>query len=382
MSELSSHLAVPEDQRDMAWLHAALQKAIELEHATLPLYLAASFSLETQNYTTYNLLRSVAMEEMVHMAIACNTLTALGGSPRIASLTAPGPGHGLPGGVEPDLEVILASLSKAQIKNFMRLEIPLFLLPEEFKHEAYPSIATLYDAIKAAILRNADAVRAAIQAGGTGNQIGDDIGFRTITADGSDPVDQIIDGIEEVIDQGEGAASRSLHAERFEGEESHYCKFAQIYYGGRYQVPEPPVELTCDSEAEFFKGYPIGWPVIINTLAVPSDGYARLLAADPNGGKIEAQLTKFDRAYTSILENLDAIWNGSPDASGQTFGEAIGGMAGLRVLSSFAFMRQQVPEPLIARLPEFYPDEHEMLARYTRLDEPVFYGPRFRNSAS
>ena len=50
---------------DLAPVVAQLQSAVALEHATLPLYLSAMFSLEVQNYTTYNLIRSVVMEEMV-----------------------------------------------------------------------------------------------------------------------------------------------------------------------------------------------------------------------------------------------------------------------------------------------------------------------------
>ena len=62
---------------------------------------------------------------MVHMAIASNTLAAIGGTPRIKDLNPPSPGKGLPGGAEPDLEVVLAQLSKHQLKNFMRLEMAL-----------------------------------------------------------------------------------------------------------------------------------------------------------------------------------------------------------------------------------------------------------------
>jgi len=143
----------------MAWLKDALQMAIELEQSTLPLYLASMFSLEVQNYTTYNLIRSVVMEEMVHMAIVCNILAAIGGTPSIKALSPPSPGKGLPGGAEPDLEVVLAQLSKRQLKNFMRLEVPKFLLPAEFAKEQYPTIATLYSAIVEAIDGNADAIK-------------------------------------------------------------------------------------------------------------------------------------------------------------------------------------------------------------------------------
>jgi hypothetical protein len=68
-------------------MQAALQTAIELEHATIPTYL----------YTYYSIIRgvdpiadevasfilSVAMDEMAHFAWACNLLNAIGGNPRI-----------------------------------------------------------------------------------------------------------------------------------------------------------------------------------------------------------------------------------------------------------------------------------------------------------
>src|SRR4051812_36523354 len=79
--QVSSHIAVQDAQRDVNWLRAALQTAIALEQSTLPLYLSAMWSLRVQSYTAYNLIRTVVMEEMVHMAIACNLLAAIGGRP-------------------------------------------------------------------------------------------------------------------------------------------------------------------------------------------------------------------------------------------------------------------------------------------------------------
>ena len=55
--------------KDLDWIKSSLQSAIELEYSTLPLYLSSMFSLEVQNYTAYNTIRSVVMEEMVHMAL-------------------------------------------------------------------------------------------------------------------------------------------------------------------------------------------------------------------------------------------------------------------------------------------------------------------------
>lgn len=117
MSVVVDQISTAPDRRDADWLRTSLQSAIQLEHATLPLYTAAMLSLEVQNYPTYNTIRSVLMEEMVHMAIAANMLAALGGAPKIRALDPGYPCHGLPGGAEPDLRIGLAKLSRAQLAN-------------------------------------------------------------------------------------------------------------------------------------------------------------------------------------------------------------------------------------------------------------------------
>jgi rubrerythrin len=59
-----------------------MQTAIELEHATIPTYLTANFTLfNTGNDQISELIGSVLGEEMLHLSIACNVLNAIGGSP-------------------------------------------------------------------------------------------------------------------------------------------------------------------------------------------------------------------------------------------------------------------------------------------------------------
>ncbi|MFF2201215.1 ferritin-like protein [Streptomyces sp. NPDC058145] len=368
-------------RRNVAWIRSALQTAIELEHSTLPVYTAAMLSLEVQNFTSYNTIRSVLMEEMVHMSIAANMLAAIGGRPRIKDLDPKFPSHGLPGGVEPDLHFGLAKLSKPQLRNFMRLESPLFLLPEEYGHEDFPTIGKLYARIRDAIVANAAELRAAVQGGGVANQVGDNIGFKTIVpTPGVDPVDQLLEGIDEILQQGEGAASGTIRTgAAYQHEESHYGKFAELWYGRTYREPEPAVELTPETEAVHFQGARIDWPSVVNTLAVPADGYDKLLAEDPDGKEISEALLVFDQDYSGMMAHLDAMWNGDPDQQWPTFGEAVHNMMKLRVFSSFTFMQRRIPPELIDDLPRLYPAEFGFLHTYTDLDKPVFYGPRFRN---
>jgi hypothetical protein len=367
--------------RDIAWLRQALQSAVALEQSTLPLYTAAMLSLEVQNYPTYNAIRSVLMEEMVHMAIAANMLAAIGGTPNIRDLDPGYPRRGLPGGVEPDLEVGLARLSRPQLRNFMRLEAPFFLLPEQYRAESYPTIDQLYVAIKDAIADNAYAVRRAFAVGGPANQVGDNIGFSTfVPAPGADAVALLDAGIDEIIARGEGSTSGTIQAgTAYQNEESHYGKFAELWYGARYEPPDPAVPLSPATESQYFRGDPIPWPAVINTLAVPTDGYARILELDPDGPAVLASLQTFDAAYSGMLLSLHNMWNGPVEALWPTFGEAVKGMMELRVLSCFTMMRMEIPPAIIADLAELYPTEFAFLARYTDLNKPVFYGPRFRN---
>jgi hypothetical protein len=368
--------------RDLDWIKQSLQSAIELEYATLPIYLSALFSLEVQNYAAYNAIRSVAMEEMVHMAIAANLLAALGATPRFRDIAIAYPVQGLPGGAEPDLQVGLAQLSKNQLANFMRIEMPASLLAAQDRPESYPTIAAFYTAIRDAVLDQADAVRAAVKAGGSANQVGDDIGFATVKyAEGTDPVAAFCAGIDEILQQGEGAAADDLlTGKTFEWEASHYAKFAALYYGAGYQAPSPAVRLTPATEAAFFRGAPIGWPLVINTLAVPADGYAKILALDPAAPAVSKDLLAFDTGFSSILAALEDAWNGPAGASWKTLGTAVHGMVDLRVLSCFNILRYQIPPGIVAQLAQLYPGEYERLRHYTDLSKPVFYGPRFVNT--
>jgi hypothetical protein len=375
-------VTAPSEVRDLTWLKGMLQTAIALEASTLPPYLAAMFSLEVQNYTAYNLIRSVVMEEMVHMAIASNTLAAVGGTPQIKSLPLRYPTHGLPGGSEPDLHIGLTQLSRPQLANFMRIERPVFLLDDVTRDETYPTIGEVYEQIREGIRSNADAVRAAVIAGGPANQVGDNIGFTTIIPSPNvDTVDQLLHGISVIVEQGEGASCENLFTgAESEDEESHYARFAELYYGAKYADPREPLDLTIETEPEFFRGRTVPWPRVINTLAVPSDGYRTLLALDPNAAAVNTDLEAFDRAYTDILVALDAVWNGPAHDSWKTLGGAVREMVALRVLSCFNIQRHQVPGDLVRRLPDLYPDEIAYLDANTDLATEVFYGPRFENT--
>ena len=63
-------------------LRAHLQWALEIEHATIPPYLCALYSIKPgYNREAVEAIASVFIEEMLHMTLAANVLNAIGGAP-------------------------------------------------------------------------------------------------------------------------------------------------------------------------------------------------------------------------------------------------------------------------------------------------------------
>ncbi|NER49278.1 MAG: hypothetical protein F6J92_21815, partial [Symploca sp. SIO1A3] len=65
----------PEEQKET--LRQALQVAVALEFSTIPPYLVALYSLTDKTSSAYQIIRSVALEEMLHINLACNLMNAI-----------------------------------------------------------------------------------------------------------------------------------------------------------------------------------------------------------------------------------------------------------------------------------------------------------------
>src|SRR6187401_3090725 len=65
-------------------LREHLQWAIELEHSTIPPYMCALYSLDPAgNREAAEVMRSILLEEMLHLVLVANILNAVGGRPRL-----------------------------------------------------------------------------------------------------------------------------------------------------------------------------------------------------------------------------------------------------------------------------------------------------------
>ena len=133
----------------LADLQDALQTAMQLEFATLPPYLCAQWSINSDPSDVGGMIQGVAVQEMYHFALAGNMLAAIGGTPAVANAAfVPSyPTHTLPGGIPQKLAVDLQPLSLDQLQVFMQIEYPEFPPIAVARASAPATIGAFYDTI-------------------------------------------------------------------------------------------------------------------------------------------------------------------------------------------------------------------------------------------
>lgn len=302
-------------------LRCALQHAIELEHATLPTYLYALYSLVPgKNDRIAAVMLSVILEEMLHMALACNILNAVGGHPVIDTAafvpTYPGP---LPGGVESQLQVPLSPFSLVLIENvFMVIEEPEDPLhfPVLVRESGQVTIGQFYESIKQTI----------VDLSKTQTIFTGDASFQLTTGFPSSELIAVNDvasasaAIETIVQQGEGTSVSPLDPQH---EPAHYYRYAEILYGrALVKNPNPPPDFAYAGEPIPFDPGGV-YPVVTNPAVV---GY-------PPGSAAAYQNDTFNYTYTSLLKTLHTVFNGRPGE----LPAAIGLMEALKELA-FAMM--------------------------------------------
>ncbi|MBX3745786.1 MAG: ferritin-like protein [Verrucomicrobiae bacterium] len=298
-------------------LHTALQAAIRLEHATLPPYLYALYSLDAdRNPAIAGIIASVAVEEMLHLSLACNILNALGGTPSLDDPdfipTYPGP---LPGSIGDGLVVPLEPFSLALVKNvFMQIEEPEE--PLEFPTTALAAaaprtIGAFYRAIQQRIRAGGDALFAPPPR----NQVTEGLpGLMAVTNAAS-----AIAAIELIVEQGEGTATSPLDPE---GDYAHYYRFAEIFHGRRLR-PNPQAGPGTPPDQRFlYDGDPVPFDPD-GVRPVPANPKA---ASYPPGSAARHACDTFNYTYTNLLKSLHATFNGQP----QSLRAAIGLMFSMR----------------------------------------------------
>lgn len=292
-----------------------LDAAMALEHATIPPYLTAYYSIDsTTNSDAAHIIRVVAVEEMLHLTLAANVLNAVGGSP---DLTRPGfvpsyPAY-LPDG-EDDFQVGLQSLSSTAVDVFCQIERPAkapdagsrllrsdpgkpMLAASPTRHGMhFYSIGEFYEEIIAGLRRLA-AADPALFRGDPSRQVGPEYFYS-----GGGAVIPVHDlesacaALEFIAGQGEGSDKGLYDAD---GELAHYYRFRQLHHGRYYQRGDHPDR-------------PSGPRLHVDWSKVRKVKVNAKLADYPAGSELAAAAEAFNADYGTFLALMTRAFNGEP----------------------------------------------------------------------
>jgi hypothetical protein len=295
----------------------ALGQALMLEHATIPPYLYAMYSLDpAQNGVIADLIQTVVVEEMLHMTLVCNILNALGGSPVLDQPCVipdyPGP---LPGGIDDGkLIVPLAPFTLDLVKNvFMEIEEPedplnFPVIAAAAVPGAGPAtIGAFYEAIKVQI----NALPEGSFSKKPRNQITPGMMPEAVVVTDAPTAIQAIDTI---VEQGEG--TKESPEEGVGHDFAHYYRFAEVVNGRRLIKNPKTTPKTPPKDRYVYGGDKIEF-VAAGVYAVPTNPKA---AQYPAGSAARQVCDTFNYTYTSLLKTLHRVFNGDPEQLGATLG--------------------------------------------------------------
>jgi hypothetical protein len=342
-------------------LRAYLVVAMQIEHATIPPYLTALYSIHPgTNSEAVEVIRSVAVEEMLHLTLVCNVYNAIGGA-MANTLTADGfiptyPTY-LPTG-EREFEVGLRGFSPDTIATFMKIErmqeeaegAPLVVARQHSCLGMLPGASEGQLSFYSIGLFYAEVIRRLFE---LCQELGEDTVFC------GDPTKQIsqdyyyngagsvivvhdlataIQALRLIQEQGEGAPrGHRIYAGSAVGDHAlaHYFRFQQLQLGRYYQTlipgrdeadaPDAPTgaQMNAD-ELNYGAVYPIK---------------ADLRLADlPEGSEVRAKALDFQQRYSAFLGDLERAFDGAPEQ----LIPAVGSMFRLRSLAD-ELVRTPIP---------------------------------------
>ncbi len=310
---------------DVQGLQRHLEAALQLEHATIPPYLTALYSIRPgSNVEAAQIIRTVAVEEMLHLTLVGNVLNAIGGT---VDLTRPGfvPSYPafLPDG-ETDFSVDLRRFSPEAVETFLKIERPagtrdtpartVLRTPHPKGIEAarvrddgdehFYSIGEFYMAIESGLRFLHAQMGDRLFCGDPAKQIGPEYYY---SGGGGlievHDLDTALEALELIAEQGEGVND---HIFDDEGEIAHYYRFHQLV-AGRYYKPGDAAH------------HPTGGPVPVDWTAVyPVRTNARL-ADFP--AALRDKAAAFNADYARFLMSLTDAFAGAPERFTQAVGD-------------------------------------------------------------
>lgn len=285
-------------------LRVALGNAIKLELSTIPPYLTALYSIrEGANVQIAANIRTIVVQEMLHLSLAANILNAVDGVPDFPGSVPRYPGP-LPMGIgsEPGKPFIvpLRKLSHDTVKNvFMVIEEPENPIEFPVKEAAlaiapeYHTIGEFYEAVSQLIADLGES----IFTGDTKRQVTGWFGPDQLFAVTSVATAQ--KAIEIIVTQGEGTPTSPAGGP---SGLAHYYRFEEIARGQTlsqdldvppyYSWGPPPIVLDENGV----------WPVVDNASIVPL----------PANTPLAVLSRQCDRTFSALIDALQETFDGNP----------------------------------------------------------------------
>ncbi|MDQ3279935.1 MAG: ferritin-like protein [Acidobacteriota bacterium] len=285
-------------------LRIALANAIRLEFSTIPPYLTALYSIKDgTNRDIAKNIRTIVIQEMLHLTLAANILSAVGGVPDFPASIPKYPGR-LPMniGSEPGKPFIvpLKKLSHETVREvFMVIEEPEH--PIEFPEKKvmlavapdYHTIGEFYEAVSKLIADLGEPIF-------TGDPARQVTGW--FASDELFPVTSVATAqraIEIIVTQGEGTQTSPAGGP---SGLAHYYRFEEIARGQTLtrDLPEPPFyswgppAIVLDDDGV--------WPVVDNAPDVPL----------PSESPVATLSRQCDRTFSALVDALQETFNGNP----------------------------------------------------------------------
>lgn len=277
-----------------------LQTAIQIEHATIPPYLSALWSIVPgRNRTAARVLHEVVMQEMLHMTLVANVLNGLGVTPSIyrPDFLLSYPAY-LPHSNDA-FEVSVGPFSPAALDNFLQIELP----PKPgspSQPDQYATIAQFYEAVVSGLQQFAK--EPSVWTGAAAAQVGPNHYFY-----GSGGDAMIVGGCQSAVDamaivmwQGEGYQETIWEPNAFDTELAHYYRFNELALSRRYAPSDTPTTG------------PTGAPLLVDFDAVlPTKPNPKAEDYQDNPD-LQAMTEQCSTTYTALLGVLQGAFGGAP----------------------------------------------------------------------
>jgi hypothetical protein len=294
--------------RKLEDLRRHLQTAIEVEHSTIPPYLCALYSIrDGSNLEAMRIIRSVVVEEMLHMILAANVLNAIGGSPQLNHFRfIPNYPTFLPHS-DDAFRVNLEKFSMHAIETFRRIERPgQPSAPPQA--DRYHSLSQFYAAIELGL---SELAAEGIFTGDAARQLTPEhySGAGGEVTPVTDLVSALV-ALGEITGQGEGVDHSIWDGDREKfgevQEPAHYFRFDEIYRQQRYTAED---SLTSGPSG---KRLIVQWDHVYPMRPNPK------MADYPHDSSLWRKAHAFNRSYTALLDELHTALNGNPKRLSQS----------------------------------------------------------------